>query len=250
MRLTVVGCAGSFPSATSPASCYLLEHEGSRLLLDLGNGALGALQQHLDLQWPEALDAVILSHCHVDHCVDAASLYVQRRYAPVPTSTRLPMLGPDETRDRLAAIYGMTDPADLEEEFDFSRLAGAPRIVGPFTVQAVRAAHPVDSYSVRISAGGRSLVYSGDTGPNARLTELSRGADVALFEASFVGEGNPADLHMTGADAGRIAMEARVGRLVLTHLVAWNDNEAVLREARAAFDGPIDLAHAGMVIEV
>ena len=44
MKLTVVGCAGSFPSASSTGSCYLVEHDGHRIVLDLGNGALGALQ--------------------------------------------------------------------------------------------------------------------------------------------------------------------------------------------------------------
>ena len=87
MQLTVVGCAGSFPSAQSPASCYLLEHDGNRVLLDLGNGSLGALQQHVDLVWPGALDAVLLSHCHIDHCADLGSLYVQRHYGPAPAGS-------------------------------------------------------------------------------------------------------------------------------------------------------------------
>ena len=46
MRLTVVGCAGSFPGPDSAASCYLLEADGFRLVVDFGNGALGALQKH------------------------------------------------------------------------------------------------------------------------------------------------------------------------------------------------------------
>jgi ribonuclease BN (tRNA processing enzyme) len=71
MRLTIVGCSGSLAGPTSPASCYLVqtEHEGRtwNLVLDLGNGALGALQRHVD---PEAIDAVVLSHLHADHCLD------------------------------------------------------------------------------------------------------------------------------------------------------------------------------------
>lgn len=49
MRLTVVGCSGSLPGPDSPASCYLLEADGFRLVLDLGNGAVGALQHYTGL---------------------------------------------------------------------------------------------------------------------------------------------------------------------------------------------------------
>ncbi len=249
VRLTVVGCAGSFPNAQSPASCYLVEHDGHRLVLDLGNGALGALQRHVELVWPGGLDAVVLSHCHVDHCADAASLYVQRHYAPTPATEVLPIIGPSDARHRLASVYGMTDPAPLDAQFDFRPLSGVQR-VGPFTITSVPAAHPVEAYSIRVEAGGRSLVYSGDTGPTAGLVALAAGADLALFEASFVGDDNPPDLHLSARDAARIAQEAGVARLLLTHLVAWNDDEQVLREAREVFAGPVTLAHAGMVVDL
>src|SRR5690606_10081583 len=67
MKLTVVGCSGSFPSPDSACSSYLVEADGYRLLLDMGNGALGALQRHCGLY---DLDAVALSHLHADHCID------------------------------------------------------------------------------------------------------------------------------------------------------------------------------------
>jgi ribonuclease BN (tRNA processing enzyme) len=250
VRLTVVGCAGSYPTAESPGSCYLLEQDGVRLLLDLGNGALGALQQHVDLVWPDALAAVVLSHCHVDHCVDLASLYVQRHYAPSPPVDRLRVLGPSDARARIAGVYGMADAATLDAQFAFEVLAPDPVTVGPFTITATRAAHPVESYSLRVEAGGASLTYSGDTGPSERLVELAQGTDVALFEASFVGDDNPSDLHMSGADAASTAARAGAGLLVLTHLVAWNDERQVLDEAAALFPGPIEIARAGMTITV
>lgn len=248
MKLSIVGCAGSYPSAASPASSYLVEHEGSRILLDMGNGSLGALQEHIDLDWPGALDAVVLSHCHVDHCVDLASLFVQRHYAPTPSGDRLLVLGPTDTRERLLGIYGMKDPAPLDAEFDIQPFSSSAVEVGPFTIETVRAAHPVEAYCVRVNAGGASVTYSGDTGPTPALAELARGTDIALFEASFVGAQNPVDLHLSGADAGRLAREADAGLLVLTHHVAWNDPAVVLAEAATEFDGPIEMAHAGMTI--
>ena len=250
MRLTVVGCAGSYPNAASPASCYLLEHEVHRIVIDLGNGALGALQRYVDVADDAALSAVLLSHCHVDHCADIASLYVRRHYAPTPPATRLPLLGPSDTQARIAAIYGMTDPEQLCTAFVVGLLTSEPIEIGPFTITTTPAAHPVEAYSIRVDAGDRSLTYSGDTGPTARLAELAAGTDIALFEASCVGTANPPDLHMTGADAGRIATSAGAAMLVLTHHADWNDEAQVLAEASACFRGPIEQARPGMTITV
>ena len=83
MEVTIVGCSGSFAGPDSPASCYLLraEFEGRTwsIVLDLGNGALGNLQRHID---PLALDAVLISHLHVDHFIDLCGLYVMLKYVP------------------------------------------------------------------------------------------------------------------------------------------------------------------------
>ena len=80
MRLTVVGSSGSYPGPHSSASCYLLESEYDdrtwRVLLDLGNGALGSLQRYAD---PLSIDAVMLSHLHADHCLDLCGYYVLRK---------------------------------------------------------------------------------------------------------------------------------------------------------------------------
>jgi len=79
VRLTVIGCAGSFPNPTSAASCYLVEHDGTSIALDLGPGSLGPLAAATDIR---TLDAVLLSHLHADHCLDLAGMYVARKYHP------------------------------------------------------------------------------------------------------------------------------------------------------------------------
>ena len=104
MRLTVLGCSGSGPGPASPASGYLVTAGATRLLMDLGNGAFGALLRHAD---PWRLDAVVLSHLHADHCADMSNLVVHRRYdpAPPPTPATLPVHAPSEAAERLAAAY-------------------------------------------------------------------------------------------------------------------------------------------------
>ena len=247
MRLTVVGCSGSFPGPDSPASCYLVEHEGHAVLLDLGNGALGPLQRHIGLY---DVDAVVLSHLHVDHCIDLASYYVARKYCPEGPAPRLPVLGPPGTADRMARAYDLPATPGMHAEFDFRDHVEVCE-VGPFRLSTAVVNHPVPTFAVRVEAGGRSLVYSGDTGPSPALVSLARGADLALTEASFLErDSNPPDLHLTAAQAAGHALEAGVGRLVLTHLVAWNPVAESQAEAAARFDGELHVARAGLTLEV
>ena len=248
MKLTVVGWAGSFPGPDSPASCYLLEHDGARILLDLGNGSLGALQKYTDIY---AIDGVFLSHLHVDHCIDLCSYYVARKYDPDAAHGRIPVFGPKGTADRMAAAYGLPLRPGMHDEFNFMRHEPDATVIGPFSIETARVAHPVETYAIKVTAGGRSVVYSGDTGPTEALVELATGADLALFEASFVDRpDNPADLHLTGAQAAEHAKRAGVDRLLLTHLVAWNDSRRVLAEAAEVYDGELLLAANGLQLEV
>lgn len=246
MRLTVIGCSGSFPGPGSPASCYLIEHDGFRLLLDLGNGALGALQQHISI---EDIDAVALSHLHADHCLDMCSLYVAQRYHPDGARPPIPVWGPSGTSAHLARAYDVPEDPGMTGEFDFRGLRAGEHQIGPFTVTAARVNHPVEAYGLRVEAGGRSVTYSGDTGECDALVELARDTDVALFEASCLDAQPAADVHLSARQAAEHAQRAGAGVLVLTHLVPWNDPQVSLAEARPAFDGEIILAASGLVID-
>jgi ribonuclease BN (tRNA processing enzyme) len=253
MKLTIVGCSGSFPGPDSPASCYLLEapHDGRtyRLLLDLGNGALGHLQRYAD---PLDVDAVALSHLHADHFFDMASYYVYLRYHPKAPHPRIPVLGPRGTASRLARAYDLPEQPGMTKEFDFATWPAAGVVeFGPFEVRVGRVAHPVEAYGMRISADGSVLAYSGDTGPCPALESLAADADVLLAEAAFVESAeHPTDLHLTGRDAAELATRAGVRRLLLTHIPPWNDPAEVLADARPAFDGPLELATAGATYEL
>lgn len=247
MRLTVIGCAGSFPGPASPASCYLVEHDGFRLLLDLGNGALGNLQQHIALT---EIDAVVLSHLHADHCLDLCGLYVAQRYHPEGPRPRIPVWGPRGTAQRLARAYDLPEDPGMTGQFDFRDLVAGEERIGPFIVTAMRVNHPVEAYGVRVEVGGHALAYSGDTAACPELIELARDVDVAVIEASCL-EAQPAPgVHLTAREAAAHAQAAGAGILVLTHLVAWNDPQVTLAEARRAFDGEMMLATSGLVIDL
>ncbi|WP_267245982.1 MBL fold metallo-hydrolase [Streptomyces sp. PR69] len=250
MKVTVVGCSGSFPSAESACSSYLVEADGFRLLLDMGNGALGELQRHCGLY---DLDAIFLSHLHADHCIDMCGYFVARYYRhDGGRCPALPVYGPEGTEQRLTAAYADTPSAtSMSEVFDFHTLKSGSFDIGPFSVRTERVSHPVEAYGIRLEHGGRSFAYSGDSGVCEGLHELADGVDLFLCEASFThGKEDVPDLHLNGREAGAHARRANVGRLVLTHIPPWTDAERNLADARAVYDGPCELAAPGRVYEV
>ncbi|SKC77860.1 MBL fold metallo-hydrolase [Krasilnikoviella flava] len=268
MRLVTVGVAGSFPGPASPASAYLLQaHDGERewnVLLDLGNGGLGALQRHVD---PLDLDAVALSHLHPDHCADLSGLYVYLRYHPERGGTRtgvgrkLPVLGPAATPERAAAMYGLAPGESMAGEYDFQAWQhGTPVRVGPFELEPFAVFHPVEAYGIRVTGpssvrpGERAtLVYSGDTDACDGLVAGARDADLFLCEAAFQEGRDDAverGIHLTGRRAGEAAAAAGARSLLLTHLPVWSSPDVARAEARSVYDGPVEVAVAGGVHEL
>lgn len=250
MDLTIVGCSGSFPGPDSAASCYLVEADGFRLVIDLGNGALGSLQRYAAL---DRVDAVCLSHLHADHCLDMCSYQVFRAYHPAGPLPPIPAYGPADAQARLqrAATADQAVPSTpIADMFDFVTLTPGTIDIGPFTVTTDHVNHPVETFGFRLEHGGHAIAYSADTGPSERLARLADGADVLLCEASFVeADELPPDLHLTARQAGEHAARAGAGELILTHLVPWNSTQDVIARAASAYQGGISLAQPGVVIK-
>lgn len=250
LRLTVVGCSGSFAGPDSPASCYLLEaeHDGRpwRVTLDLGSGALGALQRHTD---PLALDAVILSHLHPDHCLDLTGLHVMRRHHPQgPVEGLLPVHGPNGTAERLARAHGVEAPREVTDAFDVVTVVDRQEFaIGPFRVVPIAVNHPVQAFGYRVCVGEVTLAYTGDTDECAALSPLMTGADLVLADSAFVeGRDRARGVHLTGRRAAQAAVAAGgVRRLMLTHLPAWNDPEVCRRQAAQIWPGEVEIAVPG-----
>jgi len=249
VKVTVLGCSGSIPGPDSPASGYLIEAEGYRLVLDLGHGAFGALQQYVR---PSEVDAVVISHLHADHCIDLTAYVVALRYGGDGfrcrgPEGRIPLIGVAGTRDRLEAAYDpLARKLSLHEIFTFATPAAGE--LGPFTMSYAQVNHPTPTNAIRVEYQDRSLVYSADTGESPELIALAQGADVLLCEAS-VGpdEVLVPDLHMTGRMAGEHADKAGVERLIVTHVPPWNSPQAAADEAAVAFEGPVEVAAPGAV---
>lgn len=261
MRLTIIGCAGSFAGPQSAASAYLVQADDAsgktwNVMLDLGNGALGTLQQFID---PLDVDAVLLSHLHPDHVADICGLYVYTRYHPAladgqETRDPIQILGPEGTEDRLAAMYGLDEDESFASAFDIGEWeTGRTYALGPITVEVFEVRHPIPAYAMRVTAPAEDgdsdvvLTYSGDTDTCPGLDEAARDATVFLCEAAFLeGRDDALDgIHLTGYRAGQVAQQANVRHLLLTHIPSWNDRRDTDREVRRSYSGAFELVMAG-----
>jgi ribonuclease BN (tRNA processing enzyme) len=248
VRLTVLGCSGTFPGPDSPCSSYLFEADGFRLLVDMGNGASGVLQRCCGLL---DLDAVLLSHLHGDHWLDLVTYTYARRYHPAGRPPALPVYGPAQTPQQVSAAFGRPVGELLAATYAFTEVSAGAMPIGPFDARLTRVNHPVETYAVRLTHAGRSVAYSADTGECDALVELARDADLFLCEASYLdGERNPPGLHLTGRQAASYAARAGVGRLLLTHLVPWGDPVRTLQVAHEAFESDVELAYAAQRVEI
>ncbi|MEV6491665.1 MBL fold metallo-hydrolase [Actinoplanes sp. NPDC051633] len=245
MRFTVLGACGAWPEAGQACSGFLLEHDGFRLVLELGYATVPRLLQHVE---PGDVDAVVISHGHPDHCADLNPLLRARALRDDP-SAPLPVYAPPGALD---AVLALDRPGMLSDALDLREFTpGDDFEIGPFRARTRLLPHRPVNAGVRLTAGGSSLAYTGDSGPGPETVALARDADVFLAEASYV-DSVPADSveHLSSArQAGRQAAEAGAGRLVLTHLLPGTPHAAALEAAAGSYAGRIDVATAGFEID-
>jgi ribonuclease BN (tRNA processing enzyme) len=246
MRLTVLGGSGGFPAAGGACSGYLIEHAGFRLLVDPGYAIVPRL---LELLPAEGIDAVLVSHGHPDHVADLNPLLRSRALRDDP-APRLPAyaladaLGPVLALDQIRALAGTCEVRGFE--------AGETFRIGPFDVASRLLPHSIPNAGLRISADGHSITYTGDAAPSDDLVELADRTSLLLAEATYVESvpsGNVGALNCA-LDVGRQADRATVDRLMLTHLMPGTDREASRAAAARSYAGPIDVAVAGLAVDL
>jgi len=265
MKLTIIGCTGSFPGPGSPASCYLVSaFDGTRdwkILLDLGSGALGVLQRYTDIK---DIDGIMVSHLHPDHCMDLCGLHVAIRWDPNGWGRdRMLVYGPEATANRIETAYSLPEGDTMAKDFDFQVWTPRqPVSIGPFTITPVPVRHPIEeAYALRVEAKEPGpdgelltsvLTYSGDTDTCDGLVEAAKDADMFLCEAAFE-EGrddNIDGVHLTGKRAGEMASAAGAERMLLTHIPVWTDINKVVEEAKGTYNGGIAVAVSGVTYGV
>lgn len=233
MKLTVIGCSGSAPGPESGCSCYLVEHDGFRLLLDHGSGSCGPLMRYAA---PESLNQIFISHRHADHYGDLISLAYHRGRTRMPS---LKLIGPS---DLPSAISWLTTEPDL---FEFEPAVAGRTEAGPMSLRVARVEHgDLEAWAARVDDW---LCYTADTGPCEAIDELAEGCRVLLAEASGLDGDFPRGGHLTARAAGELAARSGARLLIITHLRSWMDADAILAEAAGYADCPVVRALPGLV---
>lgn len=241
LKLTVLGCSGSYASATEACSGYLVQSETTKIWVDCGPGTLGAIQRWVDLV---DLDAIVVSHQHPDHCAELPVFYNALKWY---------LRGGPMSVFAAEGVLEVTSAhlTEVDDVFDWTVVdADSELCIGDIDVRFDQTDHPVPTLACRFDHGGRSIVYTSDTGPDWEPAVLAAGADVLVGDATVlhdaVHDGLP---HLSARQLAEAATRAGVGELILTHLAPGSDRAAFVAEASRYFDGPIGCASGGVVVE-
>ncbi len=238
MQLRVLGKYGPYPAGDGSVTGYCLSHEGTDLLLDLGNGSFG---NYLKYRRVNDLDAVIFSHLHDDHIGDVPSLKYALQYNDHAVDAYAPDT-PKSEYDRIAAVKRINmQPINADTKLK----------IGQMEISFCEVAHPVTTYATKISAGGKTFVYSGDTYYIPQLESFCRDADFVLCEAGILDyETDKKDKHMSVKEGCEMAGRCGIKKIVFAHLFP-NNPLAEYEKERALFpDVDSELASEDKLYEI
>jgi ribonuclease BN (tRNA processing enzyme) len=243
MRLRVVGCSPAWPNPGGAQSGYLVEGQGRRVLLDCGAGVLAKLREREEDDWPE-VDAICLTHWHLDHWGDIVPWVWALWFGPAAEHPRPELWVPPngyqllcEIGERLGTPDMFTKAFTVKEyedgkEFETAGFRITPRHVLHYELLA---------FGFRVSCNGKTLAYSGDSGPSERLAELARDADLFVCEATLLrgeDDGLPRG-HLSLEEALAAHRAANARRLLVTH-----------RPAELPVENGYDLAYDGLELDL
>jgi ribonuclease BN (tRNA processing enzyme) len=266
LQITVLGKSPSWQDAGGACSGYLVQEGETAVLLDCGNGVFAKMRDRVDYV---DVEGVVISHLHADHFLDLVPFSYALTYAPrqqpvpVPPSwagTQHPArpllcgaVGGRETFRRLVGAWGNEDL--IENAFALREYSVSDEItIGPLAITFTEVPHYVPTFALSVRSsenGGGRFVFGADHAPNEALPAFARGADLLFIEATLPRpERTGIRGHITPGEAGEHGREARVRRLVLTHISDELDPMWAAEEAEETFGGPVEVAREGAVYEV
>ncbi len=254
MRLTVLGSGTSVPHAERASSGYWLQTGGHSVLLDCSAASITRMAA-AGLDWA-GLDAIWISHFHLDHVGGLAPLLNGLKHAEATQEREKPLCiyGPAGILDLLNAFDGAYDYGIFKQPFPLE--IGEVEPDTPFEiVPGLRAVtwptpHTDESCAIHLSRDGRSLVYTADTGFSEVIAAFAQGCSTLLMECSFIAK-KPVEKHLELAEAMFIVRKAKPEKAVFTHFYPeWDGKD--LGEMVKRFSPPCDVIAAkdGMQIDI
>jgi ribonuclease BN (tRNA processing enzyme) len=252
MKLTILGSGTVVPSGSRNSAGYFVELPGARVMMDCGAGTVHALARY-GLPW-EQMTHLFVSHFHIDHIGELASLFFAFRYG-MKTDRKEPftIIGPrglDRVMDGLKMAFG----SKLFE----AKFPVIVRMITPgerlnlgteSTLSVAKTPHTEESLAVRIESGSRALCYTGDTDYSEDLPGFFNKADLLISECSFR-EPREGVRHLSVRQAARLASQAGVAKLIVTHFYFDVDEAELKAELEREYSGEVIIGRDGLVVEV
>lgn len=246
MKLTVLGSSPAIPNASGASSGYLIQSAQGLVLVDCGHGVTSILQRAARLS---DLTGIIISHMHPDHFFDLIPLTYGFIFDELPP---IPLLLPPDGLDVLARLHNAVElPPDFPNKyFEVSEYDPALSVsLSGMSISIVPTQHFIPAYAMRFQQGAKpdsDIFYSSDTARTDAVTDLAHDASLGLVEATLLErkDGGERHGHMTAAEAGALARDAGIRRLVLTHYRAGMA-EQLAGAASATFGQPVEMATSG-----
>ena len=217
--LIPIGVNGLYPTVDSPTSSYLVGFGGKNVLLDMGSGAFSELSRFIS---PEKIDAIVVSHFHLDHCADLGVFGYYMQSSPRKIKLFCPF-------DK--AAFGLFD---LERFYDVETIKEGKlpreRFFGA-NVEFIRTFHPVETYAVKISFEGKTLSYTADTNYSAACERIFANSSLVIADSAFPDSVWSVDKpHLSAKICGELSLKYGV-KTLLTHVAPSTDKAKILEEA-------------------
>ena len=253
MKLTTLGSGTSVPHPQRASSSHWLETSGGTILLDVSADAPHRMAEEA-LDWPN-LDAIWISHFHLDHIGGLAPFLFSTKWAP-PTEGRtrpLRIFGPKGVRHILEAIDNSNEYGLFEQRFEVEVVEVKPNaefeILPGIAADTMSTPHTDESLALGLKDDdSKRFVYTSDTGFSEDLIPFAKDAALLLMECSFR-RNKPIQKHIELADAMRLAHACAPRKLVLAHLYPEWDGVDLVAEASALWPGETIAAQDGLRLE-
>jgi len=249
MEVILLGTGTAVPSLNRSSSAYLLRISGLNVLIDCGAGTVRRLLE-AGLSYHD-IDLLLLTHLHPDHTADLVPFFFACRYQTEPRVKALDLIGGIGTKKFLRQLDDTFGRHLSSSSYNLAvtelKMEGWQWRGIEFAASPVR--HTPGSLAYSIRSEGKKISFSGDTGYCTELIELARDSDLFVCESALPDRENP-DSHLSPSLAGRIAAEAGVARLVLTHFYPEVESEPICDLVRRYFSGEIILGQDLMRIEI
>lgn len=249
MEIVLLGTGGAWPDADRNAPAFLVRHGIHNYLVDCGGGVC---HQLMKVGVPPALlDYIFLTHTHIDHCVEFPSLVFGAYLTGKEGSFHL--FGPQGTAHFSASLFDHTYDFAIPmmrklRKKEISVISaevekGLVCRINEVTVEAVPVEHGFPTLAYRFSAGGKSVVFSGDTAVCDNLIEIGRNADVLVLECSFPEDAGAKPGHLIPSQVAQVARMCAPGLILLVHLFppCKGKEKEILNEIGRLYDGKVEI---------